>query len=161
MDIFGIPARDFAAYWGAGLASLLAAVKLLHPRPTIALRGIKSVINEPEFHIRIKNNAAHPIVLEKVHVFGANATIQTGSIAGIKIEDVVFHALRHRLDTTIDVDATLEFTFVCEDRPKWLVLVLTWQSHRMLNWPLFPSLIFRTFGAVRAMLDHPIPDQLK
>ncbi|MDI1265576.1 MAG: hypothetical protein PS018_20205 [bacterium] len=159
-DIFGIPARDLAAYWGAGLATLLAAVKLLHPRPTVTLRAVKSIVNDPDFKLKVTNNGTYPLVLSKIHMFGAQGAIQTGSIDGWEVKDVATQALTDRMDIVIEPGGTFEVSIVSVPKPTYLVLVLTWRSHRMISWPLFPSILIRGAASVRALLEHPAPEKL-
>jgi hypothetical protein len=58
MEIFGLAARDFAAFWGAGLSTLLVLTKLLDPRPIVMmdftrdserLRDLRLLITNPAF----------------------------------------------------------------------------------------------------------------
>jgi hypothetical protein len=161
MEIFGIPGNDFAAYWGALLSTAIALSALLHPRPTVTLRTVRSGMSQPIYRLRLTNNSKHPIVLGKVHVLGANAAIQTGSIDGWDVRDAIHHALSTRVEILIEPGKTLSLDMVCAPEPKRLALVLTWKSHRMLAWPLFPSILLRCAGALKTLQEHPIPDSLK
>lgn len=159
MEIFSLPARDFAAYWGAALSTLIALSTLLHPRPTVTLRTVRSGMSHPIYRLRITNNSKHPIILGRVHVLGTEAAIQAGSIDNWDVRDAIHFALNARLDLLIEPSKTLNIDLVCAPEPKRLGLVLTWRSHRMLAWPLFPSILLRWTRSLKALQEHPIPDK--
>ena len=141
--------------WGAGLSTLLALVKLLHPRPIVYVE-FERFLGSVDPSITVTNVSRHPMMLVDVTTpIGGRCAIQTASIEGRETVDVVKHALSNKLNVLLQPNATLTFTVRFEQEPKGaLLFVLWWRSHRLIAWPTVPSIRCRSAAEVRSLMDN-------
>ena len=108
MEIFGLAARDFAAFWGAGLSTLLVLTKLLHPRPVVLMDFVRDRTGTRDVRLSITNPASYPVMLINVSTpVGGRSIVERGSIEGWKTFDAVTHTLSGKLNLLIQSQATV------------------------------------------------------
>jgi hypothetical protein len=97
MEIFGLAARDFAAFWGFGLSTWLALTKLLHPRPIVMMDFTRDQERLRDVRLQITNPASYPVMLIMVTPLIGGEFLRRESIEGWKTIDVVTHTVSGRL----------------------------------------------------------------
>jgi hypothetical protein len=93
MEIFGLAARDFAAFWGATLSTLLVMAKLLHPRPIVMMDFTRDQERLRDLRLLIANPASYPVMLIKVATPIGRKSLGRESIEGWKTIDMVTHTM--------------------------------------------------------------------
>ena len=163
MELFGWAVRDIAAFWGAALATILALAKLAHPRPVVLLDFVRPKFGGSDLRLTMTNTATYPVMLLDVwapkRVNGETA-IQTGSIEGWVTYDVVAHVMQaSKLNILLLPGKSMKLHYTLKsDPPGRLLFVLRWRSHRFIAWPMFPTILYRSKAAARALAAHPAKD---
>jgi hypothetical protein len=160
MEIFGLAARDFAAFWGAGLSTLLVLAKLLHPRPIVTMDFTRDQERLRDLRISITNPAPYPVMLIKVATPIGRKSLGRESVEGWKTIDMVTYTISGKLHLLIPANATVKMSLWLEEKHRGaLMFVLFWRSHRSISWPMIPSIIYRSKAAVRALEEHPAAEE--
>jgi hypothetical protein len=151
-------ARDFLAVWGLFGTLGAAFVKLFQPRPVVAVEAFKS-LGEVDLRVTVENTSRHPILLKNVRVVGVKCAIQSGSIDGWEIRDVLEHVMSGKLDLVISPAQKASLVLVCDPDPASALFMVTWRSQRIISWWAFPSFVWRSKRALRALRAHPVKDK--
>jgi hypothetical protein len=152
-------ARDILAIWGLVVALGAVFVKLFQPRPAVFVEAYKS-LGDVDLRVTVENTSRYPILLKNVRIIGIKCAIQSGSIDDWEIRDVVEHAMSGSLDLVVAPTQTASLVLVCEPDPTSALFMVAWRSQRMISWWAFPSFVWRSKRALRALRAHPVRARL-
>jgi hypothetical protein len=149
--------------WGAFLSTLLALLKLAHPRPIVTIAMVRPRALAPELEMIVANPAKYPVMIRNIRSFGAPVHWQSGSIKDWDTIDVVKHALYKRLNIPLMPNESARFIamFVNELKDQNLTLVISYTSHRFVAWPMFPTIVYRSAKDLFELSQHPRPIELQ
>lgn len=157
MSLFGLTLAETLGIYGAALSTCLAFGKLLHPRPIARLEmSLPEWTFEPELKVTIVNPAKHPILVTNVTSRGTRTLARIGSVADWELRDIVRSAMNNKLNVMVPPEQTLRLNLVLEELPEKALWLFVWyRSHRLIDWPMFPTIFRRSKRAIEAMREHP------
>jgi hypothetical protein len=152
-------ARDILAVWGLFVALGAAFVRLFQPRKVVFVEAYKS-LGDVDLRVTVENTSRYPMLLKNVRIIGVKCAIQSGSIDDWEIRDVVEHAMSGNLDLVIAPTQKATMVLVCDPDPASALFMVTWRSQRMVSWWAFPTFVWRSKRALRALRAHPVKAKL-
>lgn len=152
--------KDAAAFIGAALSIILVILRFLDARPIVILERTKGQFGDGgSFRLRVRNMSKYPIHIGRVAVVlpWKQAAYDRVWVDDWELRDVVASTVYRRLDFFLGEKKEANLSFITEpEKPKLLLIAVSWYRHQPFIFPTFPKLLFRTGRQLRQLSAHPI-----